>query len=81
MKYRSSFASRTHDCGELRAVNVGNNVRLCGWLQYQRSDKFLILRDAHGLTQIILDETQVKILQIWNYKNKNSCIKTLSLGT
>ncbi|XP_077309376.1 aspartate--tRNA ligase, mitochondrial isoform X1 [Lithobates pipiens] len=50
----SSFISRSHTCGELNTDHVGQEVTLCGWLQYQRGDMFLILRDFHGLTQVIL---------------------------
>nr|DBA17975.1 TPA: hypothetical protein GDO54_016277 [Pyxicephalus adspersus] len=50
----SSFGSRSHTCGELNSAHVGQEVTLCGWLQYQRGDVFLILRDLHGLTQVIL---------------------------
>ncbi|XP_040216338.1 aspartate--tRNA ligase, mitochondrial [Rana temporaria] len=50
----SSFVSRSHTCGELNTDHVGQEVTLCGWLQYQRGDMFLVLRDFHGLTQVIL---------------------------
>ena len=58
-RYKSSFSSRTHHCGELRTTDVGQKVQLYGWLQYNRANKFLILRDAHGLTQVMLDQKQV----------------------
>ncbi|KAJ8672481.1 hypothetical protein QAD02_003740 [Eretmocerus hayati] len=50
----NKFVSRTHTCGELRANNVGEKVQLCGWLEFQRLGKFLILRDAFGSTQCII---------------------------
>ncbi|XP_077133918.1 aspartate--tRNA ligase, mitochondrial isoform X1 [Ranitomeya variabilis] len=50
----SSFAFRSHTCGELRPAHVGQEVTLCGWLQYQRHDLFLVLRDSHGLIQVVL---------------------------
>ncbi|XP_075038264.1 aspartate--tRNA ligase, mitochondrial [Mixophyes fleayi] len=50
----NSFAFRSHTCGELCLAHVGQEVTLCGWLQYRRHDKFLVLRDFHGLTQVIL---------------------------
>ncbi|KAM4641172.1 aspartate--tRNA ligase, mitochondrial isoform 1-T2 [Discoglossus pictus] len=55
----NSFVSRTHTCGELSSAHVGQDVNLCGWLQYQRHDMFVILRDFHGLTQIILPQNEV----------------------
>ncbi|XP_031845529.2 aspartyl-tRNA synthetase, mitochondrial isoform X1 [Nomia melanderi] len=50
----NKFVSRTHTCGELNIQNVGENVQLCGWISYLRMDKFIILRDAYGLTQFII---------------------------
>ncbi|XP_063360883.1 aspartate--tRNA ligase, mitochondrial [Cydia amplana] len=47
----NSFTYRTHTCGELRACNTGEKVSLCGWVQYLRLSKFLLLRDAYGIVQ------------------------------
>lgn len=47
---------RTHNCGELNESQIGEEVILCGWLEYQRMRKFLTLRDAYGSTQIIMRE-------------------------
>lgn len=52
----NKFVSRSHTCGELRLQNVGENVQLCGWLEFLRIDKFLILRDSYGSTQFIIPE-------------------------
>lgn len=54
----NSFASRTNTCGELRAAHVGQEVTLCGWIQYQRQGLFLVLRDFQGLTQIIIPQDE-----------------------
>ncbi|XP_053325433.1 aspartate--tRNA ligase, mitochondrial [Spea bombifrons] len=54
----SSFVSRSHTCGELCSAHVGEEVSLCGWLQYQRQGLFVILRDFHGLTQVILPQDE-----------------------
>lgn len=50
----NSFTFRTHTCGELRTVNDGQKVTLCGWVQYIRMSKFVLVRDAYGLTQCII---------------------------
>lgn len=55
----NSFAYRTHTCGELRTVNEGQRVTLCGWVQYVRMSKFLLLRDAYGLTQCIINSSDL----------------------
>ncbi|XP_060516616.1 aspartate--tRNA ligase, mitochondrial isoform X2 [Cylas formicarius] len=49
----NKYTNRTHTCGDLRRHNVGQKVVLCGWLEYQRMDKFLVLRDSYGETQLI----------------------------
>ncbi|CAJ0823716.1 15940_t:CDS:10 [Entrophospora sp. SA101] len=49
---------RTHTCGELRIVNVGQHVVLNGWAQkiHKLSPGliFLPIRDSHGITQLVL---------------------------
>ncbi|XP_030027911.1 aspartate--tRNA ligase, mitochondrial [Manduca sexta] len=47
----SSFTYRTHNCGELRPEHEAQKVTLCGWVQYIRLSKFLLLRDGYGLIQ------------------------------
>uniref|UniRef100_A0A8C3L5S3 Aspartyl-tRNA synthetase 2, mitochondrial n=1 Tax=Chrysolophus pictus TaxID=9089 RepID=A0A8C3L5S3_CHRPC len=56
--YVNSFAARTNTCGELRAAHIGQEVTLCGWIQYQRQGLFLVLRDFQGLTQIIIPQDE-----------------------
>ena len=49
-------AYRTHDCGALRASDVGQKVRLSGWIHRKRDHGgvlFIDLRDHYGLTQIV----------------------------
>tara|TARA_S200000501_G_C20872000_1_gene764735 strand:- start:10068 stop:11834 length:1767 start_codon:yes stop_codon:yes gene_type:complete len=50
---------RSHNCGELRKKNVGNEVILNGWISKRRDHGGLIfidLRDRYGKTQIIFNE-------------------------
>ena len=49
-------AYRSHTCGQLRAANVGETVRLSGWIHRKRDHGgvlFVDLRDHYGLTQIV----------------------------
>jgi aspartyl-tRNA synthetase len=63
---------RTHNCGELRADDVGKEVTLCGWLSKERDLGglfFLDLRDKFGMTQLAFDE----------YKGDMGAVKKFSL--
>jgi len=51
-------AYRTHNCAALRASDVGETVRLSGWLHRRRDHGgvlFIDLRDHYGITQIVAD--------------------------
>ncbi|XP_029790817.1 aspartate--tRNA ligase, mitochondrial isoform X1 [Suricata suricatta] len=62
----SSFVARTNTCGELRSSHVGQEVTLCGWIQYRRQNIFLVLRDFHGLVQVLIpqDESAASVKKI-----------------
>ena len=52
---------RTHNCGELRMKNVGQKVKIAGWVQRIRNlggMKFIDLRDQYGITQIIIADNE-----------------------
>ena len=54
---------RNHNCGELSIKNVGQEVKLAGWIQRIRNlggMTFLDLRDQYGITQIVVSSEELK---------------------
>jgi aspartyl-tRNA synthetase len=50
---------RTHNCGALNLENVGETVRIAGWVQNIRDHGGLIfidIRDHYGITQVVISE-------------------------
>ena len=63
---------RSHNCGELRISDVGNNVKLSGWVQKIRNKGFLVwidLRDRYGITQLIINSEKSSKEVIDSVKN------------
>ena len=58
--------NRSHTCGELRKVDAGKTVKLCGWVSKRRnlgSLVFIDLRDRYGITQITFDESKAELVK------------------
>ena len=50
---------RSHNCNQLRAKDVGSEVRISGWINKKRDHGnllFIDLRDNYGITQCIIDK-------------------------
>jgi len=59
---------RNYTCGELNIKNVGEEVKLAGWVQRIRNlgaMKFIDLRDQFGITQIVISDKE-ELVQISN---------------
>ena len=53
---------RTHTCGELNIKNIGEEVKLAGWIQRIRNlgaMKFIDLRDQFGITQLVISDIEL----------------------
>lgn len=49
---------RTHTCGQLRASDIGKEVKLAGWIHRKRNLGnlcFVDIRDHYGITQCVVD--------------------------
>ncbi|HEU4496653.1 MAG TPA: aspartate--tRNA ligase, partial [Flavobacterium sp.] len=54
---------RSHNCGELNALHINNEVTLAGWVQKSRNKGFvnwIDLRDRYGITQLVFDESRTE---------------------
>lgn len=55
---------RTHNCSELNKNNIGQKVKLSGWVHSKRdhgSLLFIDLRDHYGITQCVIDQINSKL--------------------
>ncbi|MBY0520735.1 MAG: aspartate--tRNA ligase [Sphingomonas sp.] len=65
---------RTHNCAELRADHVGQEVRVSGWVHKKRDHGDLVfvdLRDHYGITQIVTDVSGPAFAVIEKLKNES----------
>jgi aspartyl-tRNA synthetase len=54
---------RSHNCGQLTALDIDKQVTLAGWVQKSRDKGFMNwvdLRDRYGITQLIFDESRTE---------------------
>ena len=63
--------SRTHTCNELRIENVGQKVRIVGWMENVRevgnNFAFVVVRDFYGTTQVVVEtEEMARIVKAIN---------------
>ncbi len=70
------FQSRTHTCNELRLENVGEKVKIVGWMENVREVSnnfaFVVVRDFYGTTQVVVETEEM--MNIVHSVNKESTI-------
>jgi aspartyl-tRNA synthetase len=67
LKETEMHAYRSQTCAELNATNVGDNVRLSGWVHRVRDHGgvlFVDLRDHYGITQLICDTDSAAFAEV-----------------
>ena len=68
--------SRTHNCNALRIENVGEQVKLVGWMENVREVggnlAFVVLRDFYGTTQLVIEDAEM--MKLVKSINKESTI-------
>ena len=73
--------SRTHNCGELRLANAGQNVTIVGWLENVRevgaNFAFCVLRDYYGTTQVVIESEEM--MKVIKPINKESTISVTGI--
>ena len=65
---------RSHNCNELTRANVGEEVRLSGWVHKKRDHGnllFVDLRDHYGITQCVVDTSSPVFAQIERIGNES----------
>ncbi|WP_299845174.1 aspartate--tRNA ligase [uncultured Roseovarius sp.] len=64
---------RSHTCAELTKTNVGDNVRLSGWVHRIRDHGgvlFVDLRDHYGVTQVLCDGDSAAFAELENVRSE-----------
>ena len=68
--------SRTHNCNQLRIENVGEKVKICGWMENVRevgnNFAFVVVRDFYGTTQVVIENEEM--MSVIKSINKESTI-------
>ncbi|WP_030880733.1 aspartate--tRNA ligase [Streptomyces sp. NRRL S-1868] len=69
---------RSHTCGELRASDVGKDVRLSGWLHNRRNlggILFIDLRDHYGIVQLVVRDESSEISEQLGSLSKETVLR------
>ena len=73
----SEHLFRTHNCGQLRKSEIGQTVKLSGWVHRKRDHGgvlFIDLRDHYGVTQVVLHPERGEIYENMQHVRTESVI-------
>ncbi len=65
---------RTHHCGQLRTSEIGQTVKLSGWIHRIRDHGgvlFIDIRDTHGVTQCVVDQGSPLLNEAAKWRNES----------
>ncbi len=68
---------RTHHCSELKSKNVGQKIKLSGWVHRRRDHGnllFIDLRDHYGITQLVFTDQDLNLKDQASYSRYESVI-------
>jgi len=68
---------RTHHCSELKSKNVGQKIKLSGWVHRRRDHGnllFIDLRDHYGITQLVFTDQDLNLKDQASYLRYESVI-------
>lgn len=54
------FTSRSNACGQVNDQLIDQEVNLCGWVEFTRLGKFVVLRDCYGSVQLFIKDKQLQ---------------------
>lgn len=69
----STKSYRTHNCCQLNSKQIGENVRLSGWVHRKRDHGgllFIDLRDHYGITQCVIDPQNPQFEEMTHLSNE-----------
>jgi aspartyl-tRNA synthetase len=67
-------AYRSHNCGQLRKENIGQSIKLSGWISRIRDHGgvlFIDLRDTFGVTQCVIDQGSPLLAEVSAWRNES----------
>jgi aspartyl-tRNA synthetase len=75
---------RSHNCNELNVSHIDKSISISGWINRKRDHGnllFLDLRDHYGITQCVIDNSKIEILNVIENLRVESVIKVVGKVT